>query len=213
MAQAGIYKIINLKNNKFYVGSSVNLNKRKNEHFLSLSRNAHTNKHLQNSWNNQTKKDFIFEVIEICGKQDLLAKEQFYIDNLKPEYNILQVAGNTLGFKHSEETKNILSIKHKGKILSKETKEKMSNSRKGIMNPNYNKIMTEETKQKISKATKGKKRNCGENNPISKLTKETVELIRKKYVKGIYGYIRLSKEFGVSPKTIEEIINKKIWNY
>ena len=213
MAQVGIYKIINLENNNIYIGSTINLKKRKYEHFLTLSKNTHSNKHLQAAWNLYKPSKFVFEIIEYCKKEELLIREQFYIDNLKPHYNIASFAGNTLGFKHSEDSKKIMSKRHKGKIISEETKAKMSNSKKGILNSNYNKTMPEETKQKISTATKGKKRNCGENNPNSKLTKEIVELIRSKYIKGVYGYIRLSKEFNISSKTIEEIINKKIWNY
>lgn len=35
---------------------------------------------------------------------EVISIEQYYIDNLNPEYNILKVAGSTLGYKHTEET-------------------------------------------------------------------------------------------------------------
>ena len=43
-------------------------------------------------------------------------REQYYLDCLKPEYNILKIAGSSLGFKHSEETK--VKIKEKNQNLS-----------------------------------------------------------------------------------------------
>jgi group I intron endonuclease len=33
-----------------------------------------------------------------------LIREQYYIDLLKPEYNILSIVGSTFGYKHTAET-------------------------------------------------------------------------------------------------------------
>lgn len=49
--------------------------------------------------------NFKVEILEFCNKDEVLAREQYYLDLLKPEYNILTVAGSSLGYKHSEETK------------------------------------------------------------------------------------------------------------
>jgi group I intron endonuclease len=52
----------------------------------------------------------IIEYIDVTGlskdssKELILEREQFYINNLNPEFNLLKVAGSTLGFKHSEES-------------------------------------------------------------------------------------------------------------
>ncbi len=37
----------------------------------------------------------------IVKKNEVLSREQYYIDLLKPEYNILQKAGSSLGYKHT----------------------------------------------------------------------------------------------------------------
>jgi group I intron endonuclease len=211
MAKGGIYKILNIKNNKFYIGSSKNLIKRKNQHFLFLKLNIHHNKHLQNSWNKYEPENFIFEILEICDQGDLLIKEQYYIDTLRPHYNISPTAGSTSGYKHTEDTKKILSEIHKGKTVSEEVKKRMSESKKGILNSSFGKKMSDETKAKISKATKGIKRNCGKNNPNSIFTEEIVKEIRSKYIKGVYGYIRLAKEYGCSTGAIEGIVTNKRW--
>ena len=48
---------------------------------------------------------FCFEILEYCDKKETLIREQYYLDILIPEYNILKKAGSALGFKHSEEAK------------------------------------------------------------------------------------------------------------
>lgn len=45
------------------------------------------------------------EILEYCEPSDVISREQYYIDLLKPDYNILQVAGSSLGYKHTEESK------------------------------------------------------------------------------------------------------------
>ena len=48
---SGIYVIRNLKNDKVYVGSAKNFNKRKHTHFLLLNKNQHWNVKLQRAYN------------------------------------------------------------------------------------------------------------------------------------------------------------------
>lgn len=57
---------------------------------------------------------FKLEILEYCIKDNLLSKEQDYLDTLKPEYNILKIAGSSLGYKHSEGTRAKMSSSHKG---------------------------------------------------------------------------------------------------
>lgn len=47
---------------------------------------------------------FKLEILEYCNKDDLLAREQYYLDYFKPEYNIYGTAGSPLGYRHTEET-------------------------------------------------------------------------------------------------------------
>ena len=62
---------------------------------------------------------------------------------------------------------------------------------------------------KIRHGTSGK----GVKNSMAKLTDEEVLAIRKKYVNGKYGYVRLGKEFGVSPMNIKRIIKREMWQH
>lgn len=116
--KSGVYRIINLMNNKCYIGSGVNLKRRKHEHFYHLKHNKHCNNILQNSVNKYGLNNFKFEVLVTCPKEYLLKMEQWFIDNLKPEFNIRKNAENNLGVKrtaaHRENSKKYWnSIKEK----------------------------------------------------------------------------------------------------
>ena len=52
---------------------------------------------------------FTLEILEYCDPSEAVLREQYYIDLLNPDYNILKFAGSTLGYKHSEYTKAKLS--------------------------------------------------------------------------------------------------------
>jgi len=54
--------------------------------------------------------NFQLEILEYCEPSNCIDREQYYIDLLKPEYNILKTAGSKLGSKHSVETKNKISL-------------------------------------------------------------------------------------------------------
>lgn len=43
-----------------------------------------------------------------------MVREQYYIDLLKPEYNILRFAGNSRGYIHTEASKELMSVGRKG---------------------------------------------------------------------------------------------------
>jgi group I intron endonuclease len=45
--------------------------------------------------------NFTLEILEYCEPSNVIAREQFYLDLLCPEYNILQTAGSSLGFRYN----------------------------------------------------------------------------------------------------------------
>jgi len=109
MKKIGIYQIVNVKNNKRYIGGTSKFYNRINQHKWSLRNNRHHSKYLQNDWNNFGENSFKFEILITCHKKMLLWYEQQFIDALKPEYNIIMNAGSMLGYHHTEETKLLLS--------------------------------------------------------------------------------------------------------
>ena len=102
----GIYKIINIINNKIYVGSAKNISGRWRTHKWALLRNKHYNRYLQRSVNKYGFISFNFEVLEYCDCDILVEREQYYMDTLNPDYNISPTAKNCLGVKHVNEESN-----------------------------------------------------------------------------------------------------------
>jgi group I intron endonuclease len=63
---------------------------------------------------------FRLEILEYCSISIVLDREQFYIDKLNPEYNILKIAGSNLGYKHSEASLKLMSDASKSRNESEE---------------------------------------------------------------------------------------------
>lgn len=174
---SGIYKIENVFNKKCYVGSAVSLRIRWNKHKNDLCKNIHVNKHLQSAWNKYGKECFNFDVIEcVSEKSKLIEREQHYIDEINPSYNVCPTAGSTLGVKHSKEICQMFSVvssfrRMKGVPKSAEQKQKMSASMKGKRNA-LGCSRSEETRRKIGLASLGRKH-----------TEETREKMKLAWVK------------------------------
>jgi len=106
--KSGVYKITNIATNEYYVGSSRNIGKRFYRYFSINYLKNKTERHnsriytaiLDNGYNK-----FTIEILEYCDTNILLNREQYYLDILKPKYNIALKAGSLFGFKHSPETK------------------------------------------------------------------------------------------------------------
>lgn len=144
----GVYKIVNTKTNKFYIGSAKDINKRYYEqHLVKLRKNIHENIKLQRSYNKHGEDNFSIEIVEICEKDQLFDREQFYLDTLKPYeqgigYNIgMSACGgdnismnpkiNEIKLKHSINGKRIWENK------TKEEKEAYRIKYLGDKNPNW----------------------------------------------------------------------------
>lgn len=148
--KSGVYKITNKVNGKFYIGSATNFYHRFYTHLWGLNNNKHYNKYLQKSWNKYGESSFKFEALATCPQEYLLKLEQWFIDNLKPSYNLSKIAGSMKGHVKSEEAK----LKQRLKILgTKQTKEHIQ---KRFENRVF--IITDEIRKNMSLAHKGKKR-------------------------------------------------------
>lgn len=81
MGNCGIYKITNNKNGKVYIGSSKEVSKRQQSHWRMLKNNQHHSYKLQSDYNKFGLTSFSFEVIEVCELNELLVREQYWMDH------------------------------------------------------------------------------------------------------------------------------------
>jgi len=162
--KSGVYRWTNLLNAKSYIGSGVNLSKRLSYYYsrqymktkLKRSKSLIYSSILIHGLSN-----FKLEILEYCEPRYVISREQYFLDLLKPKYNILPTAGSNLGFKHSEETKALISEAQQGEnnsffgqtfSHSEETKAKISEAQQGENNSFFGQTHSYETKAKISEA-------------------------------------------------------------
>lgn len=120
---------------RIYIGSALNISERRIRHKYHLGKGVHKNTHLQRLYNKYGKVAFVFEVVEfINNPADLIPREQFYIDTVCPQINVLKNAGSCLGYRHSSETIEHLRKINTGKKMTHEQNRRNSNSQIGNKN-------------------------------------------------------------------------------
>ena len=146
----GIYKIINVVNNKFYVGSAVDLKRRKARHFSELRNGKHNNRYLQAAWVKYGEHSFVFVVVEeLSDEADLLAAENVWlkehvgkdycynlgVDATAPMLGFSGEASPTWGYKHKPESLAQIGIASKARVQSDEEKIKRRATMRGKPQP------------------------------------------------------------------------------
>lgn len=137
----GIYYIKNLENDKSYIGSSKNIEKRFKQHLNSLRNGKHINVHLQRSYDLHGEDKFEFGILEETS--ELFIREEFYIKQIDVSdlYNLGSVGGGDNLTNHPNKEDIIFrmrqTIVEKYKNASLEDKIKLSNRMTGCSNPNY----------------------------------------------------------------------------
>jgi len=134
--KAGVYMWTNLINGNTYIGSSVNLSPRLlkylNENALRKNKMLISLAILKYNIVN-----FSLDILEYCSSKNVIQREQYYLDTYKPIYNILKIAGSSLGYVHNETSLAKMSLR----IVSEATLNKMKERKQ-----------SEQTKDKIRKA-------------------------------------------------------------
>ena len=150
--QCSIYIHIVNENNKCYIGqTSVNPNRRWRFDGSGYEGQVFYNAIKYYGWDNISHVVLCYGLSEEEVNNMEIALISLFKSTNREEFGYnLQTGGNTAG-KHSEESKNKMSEARKGKRHSEEHKKKISESLKG-------KHPSEETKKKISEALKGKPR-------------------------------------------------------
>lgn len=194
-----IYKCQNKINNKIYIGKTVRtLNARKKQHYRNI--NVHNFKFYK-ALKKYKESDFQWSEIDTANNKECLNKKEIYwikyYNSFEVGYNSTLGGEGTLGFHHYDDTKN----KMMGRIISKETKEKVSKA-------NALRVVSSETKEKMSKSHIGK--SDGERNANSKLKEKDVINIIKLFSEGLTT-TEILKLYNVSIATIRDIISGRTW--
>lgn len=144
---SGIYKIINKATDSFYIGSAVNLQRRKTRHFSELRTGKHNNSHLQAAWDMYGEHNFLFVVLEYVeiGPELYCAEDKWMADHVGKKYcyNIGMAAlspmlgmkgelSPTWNYKHTPEAKAKIAAAGTGRVRSQESIEKYRAKRKGM---------------------------------------------------------------------------------
>jgi group I intron endonuclease len=166
--------------------------------------------------------NFSVDILEYCDIENLTEREQYYMDKLNPRYNTLKKAGNSSGYKLSEETKAKISKSLKGVYIneksslfgrthSEETKALMAFTRSKINN--LGKIHTEETKELMRQKALGRKHSEETLLKMSVTRGYSVDIFEKcdlegfKLIGSFISIRRAAKFLEISPNTVKLYIN------
>ena len=157
--KTGVYCLVNLTNGHIYIGSSINLAVRMrnylNTTFLKNKRNK--NMPIIQALLKYGQDNFAVLIVEYVDVEILAIRETHYITQLLPYYNVLKQGYSSLGYKHTEETKKMLTELAKNRVHSSSTKVLISRALVGQNNPFYNKNHSFESKLRIIEANSSAK--------------------------------------------------------
>ena len=152
--KSGVYCLVNKINGHTYIGSSINLASRMknylNNTFLKSKNN--NNMPITKALLKYDQSNFSLLILEYAKAEVLTIRETFYIVTFVPYYNVLKQGYSSLGYKHTEETKKLLSELGKNRVHSDKTKALISRALTGENNPFYNKSHSTESKVRMIEA-------------------------------------------------------------
>lgn len=151
-----IYSIINKLTGQQYIGSAINFYTRKRKHLEDLRKNKHHSYKLQNDWNkynDETIFDFII-IEKVDLKENLIKREQWWLDNVNPFYNICKVANSSLGVKRTLEFREKMSQRQLGVKHPEWRNEIKRKSQSGEKHWTKKRKFSDESRQKMSDSHK-----------------------------------------------------------
>ena len=134
-----VYRWTNKVNGKTYLGSTSNAKSRLSTYYNKNTLNL-INMPIYKAILKYGHSNFIFDIIEYCEPKETLQKEQDYLDRFDFDYNVLEKASSSLGYKHTNKTiekmkgrQNLLGYKHTEDTIKK-LKELQINKKHSIKN-------------------------------------------------------------------------------
>lgn len=125
----GIYEIVNIVNNKRYIGLSTNIYGRWRQHINALTSKTHYNAHLQSAWNKYGQDNFQFNIVEQCEKECLPDREIYWIayyDSFNNGYNDTIGGDGANGYIMSDEQRQQISKNNIERFALEENRLKQS---------------------------------------------------------------------------------------
>jgi group I intron endonuclease len=199
-----IYKITNKINKKYYIGQTIcSLQKRWREHCSSNKCTA-----LSRAIKKYGKENFVIEEIDGANNlSELNYKEWLYIlkfNSVAPKGYNLKEGGNNK--KYSSISKNRMSQSQKGKILSKETREKISMSKKNPSEETRRRISLAKKQYRASEATKEKQRKNWNPKSIEHSKNKVVDINTGKIYESV---TKTALELNIPRRTLVRLLNKQ----
>ena len=121
--KGGVYVISNTLTGDCYIGSSVDISKRWQQHRALLRIGAHHSARFQQAWDRYGEDVFLFAVLEdVTSPQDLALIEQRHMNERKPKYNASLVAINHAGHANLSRPKQI-TVRKVSEMMTKALEE------------------------------------------------------------------------------------------
>lgn len=109
---SGVYRIRSLPTDRCYVGSATTMSTRWNGHLYNLRHNSHHSPRLQYEWNKYGGEAFEVTVLELCAREALKGREQYWLDATVCDFNVSREAHTPV---HTPEVRQKLKITSKRK--------------------------------------------------------------------------------------------------
>jgi group I intron endonuclease len=195
---SGIYRIVCVKNGRYYFGSSSDIQARWQRHKQELRKNVHVNQVMQRCYNKHAESSFRFELVELIPKEMLWETETKYLTEHVGKSNCMNMVEVANGFgKWTAERRRAKSVAMKAHMTKywathSEMRKTISDKLKGTVPWNVGltkesdeRIRQLETKRWTSARRKAHSRNMKTKNPLPNvawnkgLTKDTNEILAR----------------------------------
>ena len=107
--KSGVYMWTNNLNGQRYIGSSIHIRRRFLEYFNTNILLRDNSMVISAALLKYGYSNFSLEILEFCKKEDSISRENYYLKLLKPEYNIVQIAGLPPKLEHTTESRDKIS--------------------------------------------------------------------------------------------------------